>query len=71
MSAFVQPCSPPLGDFASGSHLDAVATTPYLLIPPSGRMSTASPKSQNNTIYQPTPSRTSGSSFFDEVIDTS
>ncbi|KAM5357090.1 hypothetical protein ACJZ2D_016626 [Fusarium nematophilum] len=63
MSAFVQPCSPPPGDFPLSSHLDAVATTPYLLIPPSGWISIASPMPQNSMIYQQIPSQTSVNSF--------
>lgn len=70
MPAFVQSCSLPPGDCTFDSHLHAVAT-PYLLVPPSDLMSTASSVSQNTMIYQLTPNQTSGSSFVEEVIDTS
>lgn len=71
MSAFVHPHAPSMGDFVYGSHLDIPATTPYLMIPPSSRMSTASPISGNNTTYQPTPSQMPANSFFEEAIDGS
>lgn len=71
MSTFVQSYAPPMGDFPYGTHLEAMSSTPYLMIPPSSRMSTASPMSGNNTAYQSTPSQIPDNSFFDEAIDRS
>ena len=71
MSAFVQSYASPMGDFAYGSHphLEVMANTPYLMIPPSSRMSTASPMSGNNTAYQSTPTQLPDNCFFEEAID--
>jgi hypothetical protein len=71
MSAFIRPCSHPVGDLGFGAHTDAIAATPYLMIPSPSRMSTASPMSRNNMAYQPTPNQLSNSSFFVEAVDTS
>lgn len=71
MSAFVQSCAPPMGDFAYGSHLEVMSNTPYLMIPPSSRMSTASPMPGSNTAYQSTPNQIPDNSFFDEALDRS
>jgi len=60
-----------MGDFAYGSHLEAIANTPYLMVPPLNQMSTASPMSGGDTAYQSTPIQIPDSTFFEEAIDRS